>query len=224
MNLKTQLRQTLSSKHFSTSNKVNRVVYGKLITAKCTSPVKSQLKWNERIVLYEGCTADWKSAYCLAAKCTKSTKLINFQYRLLHRILPTNLFLAKIKIKQDPNCSFCHNYHENLIHLFWDCEIVSTFWENMTEKLKQCNLISINYQKNISIYLGLRPDTSQFSLQLNFCFLLARHHIWSCRANNKTSLLTSFLVRLKSPFNIESNNPCLVSKKWNPLLPLLNIS
>ena len=124
-------------------------------------------------------TADWKSAYCLAVKCTKSTKLINFQYRLLHRVLPTNLFLTKIKIKQDPNCSFCHNYHENLIHLFWDCEIVSAFWENVTEKLKQCNLIATNYQKNISIYLGLRPDTSLFSLQLNLCFLLARHHIWS---------------------------------------------
>ena len=108
---------------FSKSNKVNRDVYGKLITAKCTSPVKSQLKWNKRIVFYEGCTADWKSAYCLAAKCTKSTKLINFQYRLLHRILPTNLFLTKIKIKQDPNCSFCHNYHEYLIHFFWGCEI-----------------------------------------------------------------------------------------------------
>ena len=136
----------------------------------------------------------------------------------------TNLFLTKIKIKQDPNCSFCYNYHENLIHLFWDCEIVSIFWGNKTEKLKQCNLISINYQKNISIYLGLRPDTSQFSLQLNFCFLLARYHIWSCRANNKTPLLTSFLVRLKSQFNIESNNPRLISKKWNLLLPLLNIS
>ena len=166
---------------------MNRVAYGKLITAKSTSPIKSQLKWNDRIICCEGCTADWKSAYCLAAKCTKSTKLINFQYRLLHRILPTNLFLAKIKIKQDPNCSFCHNHHKNLIYLFWDCEIVSAFWENMTGKLQQCNLISINYQKNISIYLGLRPDTSQFSLQLNFCFLLARH-IWNCRASNKTPL------------------------------------
>lgn len=144
---------------------MNRVVYGKFITAKCTSPVKSQLKWNERIDFCEGCTADWKSAYCL-------------------------------------------------IHVLQDCEIVSPFWENMTEKLKKCNLISINYQKNISIYLGLRPDTSQFSLQLNFCFLLARHHMWSCRANNKTPLLTSFLVRLKSQFNIESNNPCLISKNW----------
>ena len=77
---------------FSKSNKVNRVVYGKLVDAKSTSPRKSQLKWNDRIIFYKEGTADWKSAYCLAAKCTKSTKLINFQYRLLHRVLPTNLF------------------------------------------------------------------------------------------------------------------------------------
>ena len=74
MNVKTQLHQTLSSQHFPKAiSKVNRV-YGKFITAKCTSPDKSQLKWNDRIVFYEGCTPDWKSAYCLAGKCTKSTK------------------------------------------------------------------------------------------------------------------------------------------------------
>ena len=120
---------------FSKSNKVNRVVYGKLVDAKSTSPGKSQLKWNDRIIFYKEGTADWKSPYCLAVKCTKSTKLINFQYRLLHRVLPTNLFLTKIKVKQDPNCYFCHNHHENLIHLFWDCEIVSAFWENVTDNL-----------------------------------------------------------------------------------------
>ena len=165
-----------------------------------------------------------KSAYCLATKCTKSTTLIKLSVQTPAQNSTDEPFLTKINIKKDPNCSFCHNHHENLIHLFWDCEIVSAFWENVTEKLKQCNLIPINYQKNISIYLGLRPDTSHFPLQLNFCFLLARHHILSCRANNKTPLLISFLARLKSQFNIESNNLCLISKKWNPLLPFLNIS
>jgi len=72
-------------------------------------------------------------------------------------------------IKQDPNCSFCTNHPKNLIHLFWNCTIVATFWENLTEKLKQVNLMMIDYSKHvhIAIYLGLRPDTSKFSLELN---------------------------------------------------------
>ena len=209
---------------FSKSKKTNKFVYEKLISVKSTSPVKSQWKWNDSINSYEGFTADWKSAYCLAARCTKSTKLINFQYRLLHRTLPTNLFLTKINIKQDPSCSFCRSHHENLIHLFWDCEEVAAFWENVTGKLKQCNLLLTNYRRNISIYLGLRPDTSKFSLQLNFIFLLARQHIWNCRAINKIPLLTNFLVQLKSHFSIESSNLDPMSRKWNPLLPLLSIA
>ena len=91
----------------------------------------------------------------------------------------------KNNITQDPNCSFCTNHPENLIHLFWNCTIVATFGKNLTEKLKQVNLMTTGYSKHTAIYLGLRPDTSKFSLQQNFCFLLARYYIWSCRANKK---------------------------------------
>ena len=212
------------SETFIKNDKANRVVYQKLLSFKSTVPFKSQGKWNDSIRSDERCSADWTSAYCLAARCTKSTKLVNFQFRFLHRILPTNLFLTKINIKQDPSCSFCTNHPENLIHLFWNCTIVATFWENLTEKLKQVNLMTIDYSKHTTIYLGLRPDTSKLSLQLNFCFLLARYYIWSCRVNKKIPTLTTFLVSLKSQFRIESNNLDAVSKKWNPLLPLLNIT
>lgn len=212
------------SETFIKNDKANRVVYQKLLSSKRTAPLRCQEKWNDSIKSDERCSADWTSAYCLAASCTKSTKLVNFQFRFLHRILPTNLFLTKIDIKQDPNCTFCTNHPENLIHLFWNCTIVATFWETLTEKLKQVNLITIDYPKHAAIYLGLRPDTTKFSLQLNFCFLLARHYIWSCRVNKKIPVLTTFLVSLKSQFHIESNNLDTTSKKWNLLLPLLDIT
>ena len=76
-------------------DKANRVVYQKLLSFKSTVPFKSQGKWNDSIRSDERCSADWTSAYCLAARCTKSTKLVNFQFRFLHRILPTNLFFNK---------------------------------------------------------------------------------------------------------------------------------
>ena len=104
------------------------------------------------------------------------------------------------------------------------CTIVATFWENLTEKLKQINLITIDYPKYTAVYLGLKPDTSKFSLQLNFCFLPARYYIWSCRVHQKIPNLTTFLMSLKSHFYIESNNIDATSKKWNPLRPLLNIT
>ena len=124
--------------------------------------------------------------------------LINFQYRFLHRILPTNLFLAKIGIKQDPQCSFCSNVPENLIHLFWHCPKVIKFWKGLTSKLLDCELIPQDYLKDIAVSLGLKPDASKSALQLNFCFLLARHYIWCCKTSNKVLQLNMFLAVLKS--------------------------
>ena len=114
LDLHLPLHLPLKSSHKSA--KGNKVVYKKLVSLKSSSPVKSQSKWNSNIASDEGRSADWKTAYGVAAKCTKSTTLVNFQYRFLHRILPTNLFLTKIGIKQDPDCSFCSNAPENLIY------------------------------------------------------------------------------------------------------------
>ena len=164
---------------FLKSDKGNRLVYKKLLSTKSTSPVKSQLKWNNSFPSDENWTPDWK-----AAKCTKSTKLVNFQYRFLHRILPTNVFLTKIRIKEDQNCSFCSGSSENLALLFWLCPKVSLFWDNLVERLERFKLIPRNYSKDVAIFLGLRSDNSVSALQLNLCFLLARYFIWCCRVNN----------------------------------------
>ena len=124
-------------------------------------------------------------------------------------------------LKQDPNCTFCSNSPESLIHLFWYCMNVETFWENLIERLKESKLVPRNYPKQITVFLGLRPDTSTFSLQLNFCFLLARYYIWCCKTSNKTPRLQSFIMVLKSQFYIESYKTRENSKKWQPLLPIL---
>ena len=74
---------------FLKSPKGNKTVNKKLASCKSAVPMKSQTKWNVNIAPDEsGTDADWRIAYTLTARCTKSTLLINFQYRLRHRILP----------------------------------------------------------------------------------------------------------------------------------------
>jgi len=59
--------------------------------------------------------------------------------------------------------------------------------------------MTIDYLKHTAIYLGLQSEQEDPDF------------------NN-------FFVSLKSQFRIESNNLHAVSKTWNPLLPLLNIT
>ena len=47
---------------------------------------------------------------------TNDFKLRNFQYKLLDRILPTNVFLIKIGIKESDQCNFCNNATDSIFH------------------------------------------------------------------------------------------------------------
>ena len=117
------------------------------------------------------------SAYCVAKRCTKSTKLVEFHFRFLHRRVPTNDFLTKIGLQDNDICTFCQDTSESSIHLFWSCPITSSFWKDIFHWLKNVHLIPEDYTTSISTALGLRPDTSKFAPQVNYCLLLARYHI-----------------------------------------------
>ena len=66
--------------------------------------------------------------YCNALGCTKSTQLWNFQFKLLHRIIATINFLYKIGMKDSALCEICQEDNETLLHLFWECKLLRTFW------------------------------------------------------------------------------------------------
>ena len=63
-----------------------------------------------------------------AFQYTNDTILRWFQNKISHRILATNEYLLKIKIKDSKLCTFCYIVPESLIHLFVDCLQVENVW------------------------------------------------------------------------------------------------
>ena len=108
----------------------------------------------------------------MAQRCTKSTKLIEFQFKLLHRRIPTNDFLLKIGRKENDNCTFCNNSSETLIHLF--AMFTSYFWKSATDWLQNALPLIGKYNLLNVTALGLRPElhSTEYSCQLNYCLLL----------------------------------------------------
>ena len=177
-------QETIPLKHKS---QVHALIYQKLIRAKSLTPRKSQLKW------FQDCnysdeedTFNWELAYLMAQRCTKSTKLIEFQFKLLHRRIPTNDFLLKIGRKENDNCTFCNNSSETLIHLFWSCHVTSSFWKSVTDWLQNAlPLISKYNLLNKHYCTGLEAGTSfyQILVSIKLFLLLARFHIWQAKMN-----------------------------------------
>ena len=78
---------------------------------------------------------DWEKIYLLPFKTTLHTKLREFQYKILNRILYTNEMLFKFKKVDSPLCYFCGKELETLEHLFFCCPRVHAFWDEVTVML-----------------------------------------------------------------------------------------
>ena len=123
----------------------NRLVYTKLISTKCTVPSHNQQKWLKDCQQDDVDSINWRDAYQLASKYTKSTRILEFQYKSLHRRIATNDFLTKIGVWYNPNCSFCNGEQKKLFHLFWSCRKVASFWHDLTVRLTLFHITPEHY-------------------------------------------------------------------------------
>ena len=180
---------------FLKSKKSSRLAYQKLVEAKFNHKISSQEKWSK--VFPEALDLTWYNAYMTAIKCTKSTKLIEFQFRFLHQTLATNVSLVKMGYKDDIRCTFCHEEAEHFTHLFWFCSKVELFWKHLIASLKDRNFLSNDYLLNNLVALGLKPDTSKNKATINFVLLLARFYIWLCRSKGNIPTIENFKPFLK---------------------------
>ena len=78
---------------------------------------------------------------------TNDFKLRNFQYKILHRILPTNKFLVKIGIKESDQCNLCNNVTDSILHYIWLCPIIKVFWQKVIVLLEE------NFEISIELYI-----------------------------------------------------------------------
>ena len=75
-----------------------------------TPLVKWEMLSNENI--------KWHTHFRLIKQTCRDTYLVTFQFKFLHRIIPTNTYLFQVKIKDNERCSFCKNEPDSLEHLF----------------------------------------------------------------------------------------------------------
>ena len=120
---------------------------------------------------------NWKEAHQMVFQCAKSTKLITFNFKFLHRGISTNNFLKKIGLVDSQKCTFCEKETEKLAHLFWTSPKTLVFWSNLKVWLQSCQVIAKETPLEPVIALGLRPDGSKNKLQINFCCLNANYYI-----------------------------------------------
>ena len=157
------------------------------------------------------------TAHTIYIKCYANitdTHTRAFQYKFLNNILINNYWLTKWKIKNDTNCTFCGIMEENMLHLFWQCQYVKSFWDEFQLWVNQFKRYNLS---EYSIFYG-EDDCLLCTL-----ILTAKKTIYYNRHKNNKPNFQHFkhLIRLirKKELNTAINDGRMVSyaEKWEPL-------
>ena len=124
---------------------VNKFLYQQQLQKDQITDIKHEYKWTN---VFEENNLNWKDIYTIPIKTTIDTKLRDFQYKFITRILPTNTFLYKCKISKTNLCDFCCRDIETFKHLFWECCHSQHFWSQLKTFLAGKNIeLTLNYKE-----------------------------------------------------------------------------
>ena len=181
---------------------------------------KYTLRWTEEFDL-EVNNAWWSRVNSIV-KLPMETRLRWFHYRIVHRIIATNTFLCKIGIVDSPLCTFCSILPESIIHLFWECRVVSQVIQEALSWLSDI------LERHITLFdrdfiLGFSSDTEKL---LNYLFILLKNYVYKQRAKNFAPSIGGYKKEVEICFNIEEYTHKknlqvgIFKKKWKQLYEL----
>ena len=110
------------------------------------------------------------------------SRLREFQFKLLHKILYFNDKLFQIGIKQTNLCSFCRVEEETASHVFFYCQKVKTIWGDLGEQLKIECLSELTWSE---VLLGISGGTGKIQF-INHIVLLVKYVIFNARNKGKS--------------------------------------
>ena len=149
-----------------------------------------------------------------------------FQYKnIIHRILPTNSLLHKIKKNTSPSCPFCPSECQNLWHLFINCMHASSFWNRFQEWYS----ISSNTKlllSELEVMFGIiRCHT--YCLALNHLIILGKYFLYVNALNTITYQFDDFVSLVHEKINLAKYIAVTCNKerefrnKWKFFLSLI---
>ena len=199
-----------------------KTLYQELLTRqKLPSPTAEK-----RLEHYNFQRDDFSKIYLLPFKATKETKLIMFQYKIIHHILFTNSLLYKLEKVSSPHCPFCPAIHQTVTHLFVECTQASIFWSEFQNWIFQlCNL-QLDLSPQEVIY-GIIRQLSPTCLALNHLIILGKYFLYVNALNNDKSSLIDFKrlvqdkIELEKYIAVTSGQQKLFFSKWQNFTHIL---
>ena len=170
----------------------------KNIMDKMTIERPSEQKWQAVSSRY----LDWKTIYLMPSVSTMDMKLQECQFKIIHRILPTNKFLYLCNLSDTDQCYFCNSKVETISHLLFECDVVKSFWTDIFDWLyPMLDLLPLLNLENV--IFGV--ENGEHSNLINQILLIVKRLIFVTKCKSENLSLPLFTGILKSCYSIEQN-------------------
>ena len=177
--------------------KPGKYLYMKHIETLENQPNTAELKW-EKLLNHSIDHTDWKKFYNLPLIATKETYIKTLQFKILHRIVPTNKWLYMCRLTETPNCTFCNIHKETIEHLFWECYYTKNLWFRLKDWL-----LNMNIMINIGLKECLLGGTDQ--LFVEHVKLMTKEYIYKTKLHLKEPQIQDLKMSIKSKIIIEKH-------------------
>lgn len=156
------------------------ILQSKLLYESFVSKISSTPIAQRKYVLINTHTSqlDWEKIYLLPFKTTLDTKLREFQYKLLNRILYTNKMLFRFKKVDSPLCDFCEKELKTIEHVFFYCTKVRIFWNDLKALLNSVN-ITVSFDIK-DVLLGFLDTNDSINILISYIVLESKFFIYRC--------------------------------------------
>ena len=142
-----------------------------------------------------------QSVYSLSFRATLESKLREFQFKILNRIIFINEKLFRFGMADSPSCAFCQTEVESVEHLLFSCRVSSSFWKHVLSWLCDYNIPVDNLEEEDVIFGKF--DIAEDFLLFNQILLLGKFYIYSRKYLNGIPSLRGFIARTRRVYNIE---------------------
>ena len=168
-------------------------------------------------------TETFRNSLEIMYTCTRSTKLRDFHFRLLHMTLVTNKE-AFHYFKKVPNdrCTFCETHQEDIHHILLYCRFTKNLWSNLHTFIVDktgVDLLLTDQDRLFGNKLLPFPDL------YNHILILTKQYLYACRCLGEKPDFNVLSLKIDREHKIElvsysgENSDSYSSRKWEPLYP-----
>lgn len=183
----------------------------KILSKKKPSSYLSQLVRNQ-IVDADGCLLAWQNDLQIIIDentwnsvivdvylLTNNATLRWFQYRLVHRLITTNLKRSKYENISN-KCDFCKTEVETVQHLFVQCPVVMRFWNALTKWVEYMFKEKLEFNAFVILF---DRYTGPLKLLINTIIRLSKQYIYASKCKGEKLRVNVLIQKLAQLHTVE---------------------